>query len=255
MIILLSPAKTLEKEPPIKNIQCTEPKFIQEANYLAERLKKLTLKKLQILYGVNPDLARLNYERFQMWNKDFEKWPYSPALLTFKGEVYRGIEAWNFSDEELMIAQNYLRILSGLYGILRPLDTIQAYRLEMGTSFKNRKGANLIAFWKKALTKELEQELKKTSSQTLVNLASKEYSNAIDLKTIKARIIEINFKDFKNGSYKFLTAYGKHARGLMTRFIIQNQITNPEEIKAFDLGGYHLNSTLSVEDNWVFTRG
>lgn len=255
MIILLSPAKTLESNPPQRLLPKSAPLFSQEANTLAQKLQKLSAKSLQNLFGINSTLAQLNFERYQNWNPNPEEWPYSPAILTFKGEVYRGIEAWNLSDEDLLYSQHHVLILSGLFGLLRPLDTIQPYRLEMGSNFSPRKGKDLTTYWKPSLTKSLKGLLDKEDSPVLVNLASKEYSKAIDLKSLKTRIIEIQFKDFHNGKYQFLTVYGKHARGLMTRFIVQNRIEDPEAMKAFDLGGYHFNSRLSMGDQWLFTRG
>ena len=218
-------------------------------------LKKYTIEELSELFSVNSDLARLNFQRFHLWQGNFETWAYAPALLTFKGEVFRGAESWNLSEKDLNYAQDHLRILSGLFGVLAPLDNIQPYRLEMGIPLSNRRGENLYLFWRKTLTNYFKQFIRQEGSGIIINLASKEYTKAIELKSLNARVLELSFKDFHNGTYKFLTVYGKHARGLMTRFIIQNQIEETEQLKAFDLGAYVFNEKLSKSNNLTFTRG
>lgn len=255
MIILLSPAKTLVSNPPIRSVELSQPIFIKESEHLIRQLKKLKKNDIQSLFNINLDLTNLNYERFQLWDNNFDNWDYAPAILTFIGEVFRGLNAKDLDIKHLHYAQDHLRILSGLFGILKPLDNIRPYRLEMGIKLSNRRGGDLYSFWKKTLTSTLRQELKSHEQAVILNLASKEYFSAIDFKSLKARVINFSFKDFKNGEYKFLTVYGKNARGKMARFIIENKIENPEDLKAFDYGAYNFNSELSDGDNLVFTRG
>jgi cytoplasmic iron level regulating protein YaaA (DUF328/UPF0246 family) len=255
MIILLSPAKTINDNPPKLDINLSIPQFLNESSHLIRQLKKLKQKDLQQLFDVNQELARLNYERIQMWEFDHSQWTYSPAILTFIGEVFRGLDAQTMNFDDLTYSQDHLRILSGLFGILRPLDNMRPYRLEMGTPLKNRRGKDLYEFWRVSITKELKNQLNHHQDRTIINLASKEYISAINLSSLNARVIDIQFKDFKNGQYKFMTVYGKNARGKMTRFILENRIQNPEDLMAFNLDGYNINTTLSKADNLVFTRG
>ena len=254
-MILLSPAKTLENDPVKRDIQLSQPEFIKEANYLVNCLKKLKPTDLAALMVINPNLAQLNFERYATWNPDSRAWNYNPALLSFKGEVYRGASAWEWSSEDLTFAQRRLRILSGLFGLLRPLDNIQPYRLEMGTKLKNRRGQSLYNFWEGRLTRLLKKHIQENQCKAVINLASNEYSKALNLKKLGVPVVEVTFKDFHNGGYKFLTVYGKNARGLMTRYIIENRITEIEEIKAFDLGGYVYNHRLSKPGSIAFTKG
>jgi cytoplasmic iron level regulating protein YaaA (DUF328/UPF0246 family) len=255
MIILLSPAKTINDNPPVLDLKLSIPQFFNESSHLIRQLKKLKQNDLQQLFGVNQDLARLNYERIQMWEFDHSVWKYAPAILTFIGEVFRGLDAKSMSLEDLNYSQDHLRILSGLFGILRPLDMIRPYRLEMGTPLKNRRGKDLYEFWRDTITREIKNQLTLHQDRTIINLASKEYISAINLNSLNARIIDIQFKDFKNGQYKFMTVYGKNARGKMTRFILENRIQNPEDLMAFNLDGYNINTNLSKADCLVFTRG
>lgn len=253
MLIVISPAKTLDFTTKIPSQLKSEPEFKKEANQLASLLKKFDQAQLSKLMSISPKLAELNYNRYQVWQSDPDESITRQAIFAFKGNVYNGLQAYNFSDIDLDFAKNHLIILSGLYGILSPLDLIQEYRLEMGIKLENNKGNNLYTFWKAIVTKNIEK-LIKSDDNIIINLASDEYFNSIQHKTINARIIKPVFKDYKNGSYKFLSVYGKKARGLMTRFIIKNQITNPEQLKLFDLGGYYYNHNLTKGDTWVFTR-
>ena len=255
MIILLSPAKTLNSNPPKRAIELSQPLYLKESEHLMRQLKKLKKNHIQSSFNINPDLTRLNYERFQLWDNNFDNWNYAPAILTFIGEVFRGLDAKDLDINQLHYANDHLRILSGLFGILKPLDNIRPYRLEMGIKLPNRRGRDLYSFWKKTLTASLRQELKSHDQAVIINLASKEYFSAIDFKSLNTRVINFSFKDFKNGEYKFLTVYGKNARGKMARFIIKNEIKNPEDLKAFDYGGYNFNPELSAGNNLVFTRG
>lgn len=253
MIIILSPAKSLDFEPLNRTLKTTTPAFIQEASVVNEELRKLSSDKLADLMGISPKLAMLNFERNQIWTPDTNPQKSKPAMLAFSGDVYQGLQAENFSDEQMAIAQQRIRILSGLYGILRPLDLIQAYRLEMGTDLSIKQKKDLYAYWTDRVTQALNDELLQ-SGNTLINLASNEYSKVVNTQKLSARIINPSFKDYKNGQYKIISFFAKRARGLMSRFVIENNITNPEEMKAFDLEGYYFNPKLSKENDWIFTR-
>jgi cytoplasmic iron level regulating protein YaaA (DUF328/UPF0246 family) len=199
-------------------------------------------------------LAELNAHRYQLWQPPFTLDNSWQALLMFNGDVYQEMKAPTFSPEQFEYAQQNLRILSGVYGLLKPLDLIQPYRLEMGIPISIGNKKDLYDFWKSKITSKLKEELSNNGQQTLINLASNEYFSAIDTKKLKIRIITPSFKENRNGQYQMISIFAKKARGLMCRFIIENQITDPEEIKAFDLGGYFFNNDLSKENNWVFTR-
>jgi cytoplasmic iron level regulating protein YaaA (DUF328/UPF0246 family) len=255
MITILSPAKTIEEHPENRFGSLTEPAFLNEANYLAGLLKNASVPRLRKLMNISQELAELNQERFFRWEGDISGWPDLPALLAFRGEVFRGAGAWEWSREALDYSVSHLRILSGLFGVLRPNDRIRPYRLEMGTALRNRSGSDLYSFWEKKITKAIDSSLKEDGSGIIVNLASNEYFKAIDTKKLNIRVITPSFKDFHNGSYRFLTVYGKNARGEMTRFIMENRIRDAEELKAFDTNGYSYNPRLSKGDSWVFTRG
>ena len=200
--------------------------------------------------SLSDKLGALNYQRFQEWQTPFTADNARPAVLAFKGDVYQGLDAENMSDEDLNWAQDHLRILSGLYGLLRPLDLMQAYRLEMGTKFANDRGADLYQFWGDLIT----TELNKMKTPVLVNLASNEYFKSVQKKALKAQIITPVFMDKKNDKYKIVSFYAKKARGLMSRYIIKNRITDVEQIKNFDTDGYSFNSAMSEADKWVFVR-
>lgn len=255
MISILSPAKTIEENPTASFTGLNQPEFLKEANYLAGLLKKASTARLQKLMNISTELAELNHKRFLGWDPDPENWKDLPALLAFRGEVFRGAKAWEWSGSELEYSNAHLVILSGLFGLLKPNDKIRPYRLEMGTALKNRSGDDLYSFWKDKLTARIKGMIGKEGSGIIINLASNEYFKVLDRRKINARIIIPSFKDFHNGSYKFLTVYGKHARGEMTRFIMANRIEDPEDLKAFDAGGYAFNPRLSKGDEWVFTRG
>jgi cytoplasmic iron level regulating protein YaaA (DUF328/UPF0246 family) len=254
MLITLSPAKTLDFDsmPPVQ--ETTEPDFIKESKVLIKEAKNLQPDEISSLMGISEKLGVLNWERFQTWKYPFPEGKAKQAVFAFKGDVYTGLEAEKLSAEGLAYAQQHIRILSGLYGILRPLDRILPYRLEMGTGFKNERGKNLYEFWGDRLTDKLNNELKDDDAPVLVNLASNEYFKAVKTKKLKARIITPVFKDLKNGQYKIISFYAKKARGLMAAYISENQIDEPEMIKAFDTAGYVFNPDLSQEDTWVFTR-
>lgn len=255
MLILISPAKTLDFDVPDLQNPSTQPEFIDEAQHLVDGLKKLSPSKLQNLMKINPKLADLNAKRYMDWHQPFTADNAKPAILVFKGEVYTGLKAAGFSAEDLAFAQTHLRILSGLYGVLRPLDLLQPYRLEMGTKLKTTKGKDLYQFWGTKITESINRALKETGQNLIVNLASNEYFNSIDKAKLDADIITPSFKDYSNGQYKFLTVYGKRARGMMARFIIQNRIIEADNLKLFDEDGYYYNDKMSNDKNLVFTRG
>ena len=253
MIAIISPAKSLDFESKPVTSEYTTPEFLDEASKLNDRLKKLSAKKLSELMGISLKLAELNVDRNLMWQTPFTPENAKQAALAFNGDVYQGMQAETFSNTDFEIAQKQIRILSGLYGLLKPLDLIQPYRLEMGTKLKYQRNNNLYDFWQKKLTKALNDELA-ANGKTLINLASNEYSKAIDMKKVDAEIITPSFKEHKNGKYQMVSFFAKKARGLMCRFMVQNKISNPEELKAFDLEGYYFNNDLSKGNSWVFTR-
>lgn len=252
MIILLSPAKSIDVDRKVNSDDKTTPVFIAEAQGLVNKLKSFSPKKLAGMMSLSPQLADLNAERFQNWKVNgINQNECTVAIAAFTGEVYRGLDATSLSKKELDIAQKELRILSGLYGLLKPLDIIYPYRLEMGTSWAvTPTKKNLYAFWGKKIAEQLNED----NSDVIVNLASNEYFKAVDKKTIKGRIITPVFKEFSNGQYKVVMVYAKKARGLMARYIIQNNIKDPELIKGFNTEGYQFDSNLSKGDEWVFTR-
>jgi len=254
MLTLISPAKTLKDDINPKVPAHTLPEYLTEAEMLVSVLKKFSPPKLMQLMDINPKLADLNALRFSQWKLPFDKSNAKPALLMFNGEVYNGLKASTLSQKELEYAQDHLRILSGLYGVIRPLDIIRAYRLEMGTSLKVGRKKDLYAFWGEKLTENLNRELSGHKEKVLLNLASNEYFAAINPKKINARILSCTFKEERNGKYQFITIYGKKARGLMARFIIQNRIDKAEDLKHFDEEGYFFNERMSGEAEWVFTR-
>lgn len=255
MLILLSPAKTIDFSVQPQTTVFTQPEFAHEAQSLVQILRKFRPKQLQELMSINPGLADLNAKRFYDWNLPFTPENAKQALLVFKGEVYTGLEAQHLSTADLEFAQNHLRILSGFYGVLRPLDLIQPYRLEMGTRLKTRKGTDLYDFWGNKITKSIKKAMAESGGNLLINLASNEYFKSLDAKKLGAEIITPMFKDFHNGQYRFLTIYGKRARGMMTRFIIRHQISSAEDIKSFEEDGYIFHPGLSKGNEWVFTRG
>ena len=252
--MVLSPAKRMEFSTAPESDSFTLPEYLKEAEIIVEKLKKLNPSKISRLMGISSDLGKLNYDRFMSWNLPFTRENARRALVSFNGDVYQGLVAETLSENQLEWAQRHLRILSGLYGILKPLDLIQPYRLEMGTTIQIGRKKDLYQYWKNQITASLSFAMKDSGSEFLINLASNEYFKSIDIKKLKARIITPQFKDLKDGEYKMISFFAKKARGKMTRFIIDHKITNPEEIKAFDEDGYYYNSTLSEENQPVFTR-
>jgi cytoplasmic iron level regulating protein YaaA (DUF328/UPF0246 family) len=254
MILVISPAKTLYEKCPIQLDNFSTADFLSEAEKIVSVMKKKKPAQLAKLMDISQKLAEQNFRRFQEWSLPFTPENSWQAILMFNGDVYQGLKAETFSNTEFETAQSHLRMLSGVYGLLKPLDLIQPYRLEMGTDISIARKKNLYEFWKTKITAKLNQELLETGQRELINLASNEYFSAIDAKKLKARIITPAFKEQKNGQYQMVSFFAKKARGLMSRFIIQNQITDPEEIKAFDLDGYFYNNQISKGDQWVFTR-
>ena len=254
MLIVISPAKTLDFESPVTSSIHTQAIFESQASELIDELRKLNVDDIISLMGVSPKLAQLNFDRFHEWHLPFTSENAKQALLAFKGEVFTGIDAASFSESNFETAQKQLRILSGLYGMLRPMDLIQAYRLEMGKKLATNKGNNLYEFWDQQITNAVNESLEEYGHKHLINLASNEYFKSIKKKNIAAEIITPVFKDLKNGQYKTISFFAKKARGLMTRFIIQNELNNPEDLKAFDSEGYLYNPNLSKANEFVFTR-
>ena len=224
--------------------------FGKEATLLIKDLKKLKSIEVQSLMNVSATIAELNTDRFNKWSLPFSLENAKPAIHAFKGDVYTGMDASSLTEDELNFAQESLSILSGLYGLLRPFDLMQAYRLEMGTKFATKREKNLYEFWGDKITEEINAREK----DTLLNLASNEYFKAVNKKTLRANLITPVFKDEKKGVLKVISFFAKKARGMMARYIIQNHITNVEEIKNFNLGGYAFNQSLSTDKEWVFTR-
>jgi uncharacterized protein len=254
MLIVISPAKTLDFESAPITKDYTQPEFLKESRKLIADLKKLSPVEVSNLMKISDKLGTLNYLRFGDWKTPFTLNNARQALLAFKGDVYTGIDVESFSSQDLKFAQKHLRILSGLYGILKPLDLMQAYRLEMGTKFKNKQGKDLYEFWGTKITQQINQDLKVSKSKYLINLASNEYFKSLQADDINAEIIVPVFKDFKNGKYKIISFYAKKARGLMSAYIIKNRLKNPEELKDFNIDGYKFYKSESSETNLVFQR-
>ena len=254
MLTVISPAKTLDYEKPAITRQATQPAFLSRAGELVEDARRLTPGDIQRLMGVSESIANLNHERFMNWHPEFTPQNAKQALLAFKGDVYTGLAAETLDAKGLKFAQKHLRILSGLYGLLRPLDLMQPYRLEMGLRFNNRVGKNLYEFWGNDISDAVQADLKKSGSPLLINLASNEYFKSVNAKTLDAEIITPVFKDLKQGKYKMISFFAKKARGLMARFIIDRQLNDPEGLKEFDAEGYYFSKTLSTASELVFLR-
>lgn len=254
MLLLISPAKTLDFETPAPTTEFTQADFLKQSKQLISELRALAPHDISTLMGISDKLGLLNFDRFASWKTPFKPANAKQALFAFQGDVYTGMQAETFSAEDIQFAQQHLRILSGLYGLLRPLDLMQAYRLEMGTSFANSRGKNLYEFWGDTITTAANKQLKELKSSVVINLASHEYFSAIKPKLLKAEIITPIFKDQKNGQYKIISFFAKKARGMMSAYIIQHKITEPEAIKHFDVAGYCFDPSLSSDKEWVFTR-
>jgi len=254
MIIVISPAKTLDFETAVPTTEKLDIRFPKEATSLVKKLKTKKPDELSKLMSISSPLANLNHHRFQLWNHPFNEEDTRAALFAFKGDVYNGLDAYSLNEIEINYTNSHLRILSGLYGILRPLDAIMPYRLEMGTKLEIRSKKNLYEYWGDKITQLLLNDMMENKEEVLINLASNEYFKSINKKKLNKRIVTPVFKDQKNGEYKVISFFAKKARGLMTRFIIQNKIENPDDLRAFDLDGYYYHQDLSKPDMPTFVR-
>ncbi len=252
MLLVLSPAKSLNYDHDIQGLQL--PYFRKQSLEIIELVKPKKDHDLMKLMGISQDLANLNVARFKNYSSRFTEKNSRAAIYTFNGDVYRGLDIHSLNDKDLLFAEKHVRILSGLYGLLQPMDKMQPYRLEMGTSLKNEKGNTLYKFWGDSISKKLTKDLKGTENKVLVNLASKEYFSAIDKKALKYPILNIEFKELRNGVLKVISFNAKRARGLMTRFIIEHKINDPELLKGFDVEGYHFDESKSTNTHWLFTK-
>jgi uncharacterized protein len=254
MLTVISPAKTLDFDTAAPARRATQPQFLARAAELVEDARALAPDDIRNLMGVSENIAELNHRRFMNWSQPFNKSNARHSLLAFKGDVYVGLEAETLDDNQLSFAQQHLRILSGLYGLLRPLDLMQPYRLEMGLPFANRGGKNLYEFWGTAITDALNKAISKSGTHVLVNLASQEYFRAVQAKSLNADVITPVFRDLKGERYKVISFYAKKARGQMARFIIENELQEPDDLKQFKTGGYRYNKKESSAREMVFTR-
>ena len=253
LVTIISPAKKLDYSPVEKNIDSTIPSLLEHSNELIKDLKSLNPQEVSSLMSLSDKLGALNYERFQEWETPFTKSNSKQAILAFKGDVYQGLDAESLSETELIWAQKHVRILSGLYGILKPMDLMQAYRLEMGTKFATKRGDNLYDFWNSIITDELNKNFSSDNS-CLLNLASNEYFKSINVSELKANVISPVFMDKKNGKYKIISFFAKKARGLMTRYVIKNRIEDITDIQNFEEGGYFFSEAMSEDNKPVFCR-
>lgn len=254
MLLVVSPAKNLDYDTPAPTAKHTQPRMLDEAEVLVERARQLSPQQLGSLMKISDKLASLNAVRFNEWQQPFNTKNAKQAVFAFNGDVYSGLDATTLKDSALEYAQQHLRILSGLYGVLRPLDLMQPYRLEMGTKLDNSRGKDLYAFWGSQIAQQLNQDMAESGDTELVNLASNEYFKAVDKKALKASIITPVFKDTKQGKLKVISFYAKKARGMMARYMIEHQVRSSEQLKAFDVAGYKYDATLSSDTELVFTR-
>jgi cytoplasmic iron level regulating protein YaaA (DUF328/UPF0246 family) len=252
MLTVISPAKSLDLAP--VDIRPTEPRFLTDANSLARTSRNLTLTQLKSLMSISDDLARLNRDRFRAFKDVPEADAVRPAAFAFNGDTYQGLEVRTLSEDALRWAQDHLRILSGLYGLLRPLDAIQPYRLEMGSRLKTRRGKNLYEYWGDQIANALNDEARASGADTLINCASEEYFSAANREALKLRVVTPVFMEVKAGKPKIVSFYAKRARGAMARFICENRITDPDQIKDFETGGYRFEQDHSDEERFVFIR-
>lgn len=254
MIAVVSPAKSLDFENKY-SVKPTTPRLLECTKELIEVLRKKSPEEVKELMSISDNLAELNVHRYRSFELDHTEENAKPSVLAFQGDVYQGLKAETFDEEKLAFAQKHFRILSGLYGLLRPLDLIQPYRLEMGTRLAFDDYNTLYQYWDNKIMNLLIEDLKAQGDDIIVNLASVEYFKSIDKKKLPARVIDVEFKDFKNGQYKIISFYAKKARGLMSRYMIQNEITNPEDLRGFDYDGYYFDEQASSENMLAFKRG
>jgi len=254
MLMMISPAKKLDIETPAPVSQFTEPAFLDASQELVNSLRMMSAEELGGLMNISPKLVELNARRYRYWHTLFTPENAKQALFAFRGDVYTALDADSLSESDVDFAQNHLRILSGLYGLLRPLDLMQAYRLEMGTRLANVRGKDLYTFWGNTIADALNQALSGQSENTLINLASNEYSKAVQFPHLEGRVINVQFKEQKDDGYKIIGIHAKKARGLMGRFVIRNRIDTPEDIKQFNLANYRYRPDMSTDSDWVFAR-
>ena len=260
MLLLLSPAKKLDYDSPVRTRLHTQPLFVEQAQELISILARKSASEIASLMKLSDALATLNVERYRAWSPEFDLRNSRQAILAFNGDVYEGLEASSLSDKQLKWAQDHVAILSGLYGVLRPLDLMQPYRLEMGTRLGNDRGSNLYAFWGTAISDYINQHMatlngkKPVDQHVVLHLASEEYFKAIDRKALKARVVQCVFQEFRNGAWKVISFNAKRARGLMTRYVIENQLTQPQDLQGFNSAGYAYAPEESTPDKLFFRR-
>ena len=254
MLAIISPAKTLDYDTPPLTDTCTTPDYLDRSRELIKQLRTLSEEEIGALMGISPKLAALNHERYRDWKPPFSLDNAKQALLAFKGDVYTGFDLSAYAEEDFAYAQGHLRILSGLYGLLRPLDLMQAYRLEMGTKLGNKRGKDLYEFWGGTITEALNAAIAESGTNVLVNLASNEYYHSVKPDSVDARIITPVFKDEKNGKLKIISFFAKKARGAMSDYLIRSRVEKADGLKKFTGLGYKFSKDLSEGDTWVFTR-
>ena len=254
MLMVISPAKTLDYESPLATQRFTQPALLEKSHQLIDVARDLSPAQISSLMSISDKLAHLNAERFNQWQPPFSLENARQAILAFKGDVYTGLQAETFSEDDFDFAQQHLRMLSGLYGLLRPLDLMQPYRLEMGIKLENPAAKDLYGFWGSLLTEKLNEALAEQGDEVLINLASDEYFKAIKPKQLNGQLIKPVFLDEKNGKFKVISFYAKKARGLMSRYAIQNRLTKPEQLKKFAVDGYFFVADESSDSEWVFKR-
>lgn len=254
MLTILSPSKTIKFTPPEYKVSGFQPRYLRYAASLAQRMKSMDMDEISTLMQISPDLARLTVERFQQWHTPFTEANATPALFTFRGDVYEGLDANSLSQEDVEFAHGSIRILSGLYGVLRPLDLMQPYRLEMGRKVTMDGSSNLYEYWDNMLVNDLLKELRKQAIPVLVNLASQEYFKSIAPIAKQIRVVTPNFYESASGKPRMVAIYAKRARGLMARFVVKERIEDPEQLKLFDAEGYVFSPNASKGDTWVFIR-
>ncbi len=254
MLTTISPAKRLDLSEQSLTETYTQPDLLKDSRVLIKRLRELSPQELTKLMGISPRLAQENHQRYADWRTPFKPDNAKQAVLMFQGDVYIGLDAPSYSREDFAFAQDHLRILSGLYGVIRPLDLIQPYRLEMGTRLATARGGNLYEFWGDKITQALNKALEAQGDDVLINLASNEYFKSVVRERLKGRVITPTFKESRKGGFKVIGMMAKKARGFMGSFIIKNRLSDPEDMKAFDLDGYRFNAAVSSESEWAFTR-
>lgn len=254
MLAVISPAKSLNMEPGTESPAVTRPELLSEAEKLVKIMRRHSPGDLSKLMGISEKLAELNHQRYQDWQPPFEPDNARPALFAFQGDVYQGIEVDEYKKADFAYAQKHVRILSGLYGVLRPLDLMQAYRLEMGTKLKTDRGRTLYEFWGDRITEQLNEAIGQQRGRVLVNLASNEYFGAVRADALNAEVITPVFQDLKKGKYRVVSFYAKKARGMMVNYMVRNRLKSPGDLRSFDVAGYGFNASLSSADRLVFTR-